>query len=172
MNVRSQRSLAFGLVLLAAAFGFGGTLAAAQEIEPSAAVAAVEADGNGNVASRPDDLSCLLLVSGDDTCAPEPALVASEPSAPPAVQEISTAVSELAPSAPAAPAAPESTESSSVWVDAVKVEIAETVTVAAPGEEIESADVDTTGALRPADAAAGEPTNVSEPVTPTRPGAD
>jgi hypothetical protein len=169
MNIQSQRSLAFGLVLLAAAFGLGGSLATAQEIESAAAVAAVEADGNGNGASRPDDFSCLLLVSGDETCAPEPALVNSEPSAPPAVQEVSTAVSELAPSAPAAP---ESTESSSVWVDAVKVEIAETVTVAAPGEEIESADVDTTGALRPADAAAGEPTNVSEPVTPTRPGAD
>jgi hypothetical protein len=165
MNIRSQQSLAFGLVLLAAAFGFGGTLAAAQEIEPSAAVAAVEADGNGNVASRPDDLSCLLLVSGDDTCAPEPALVASEPSAPPAVQEASTTVSELAPSAP------ESTESPSVWVDAIKVDIAETVTIAAPGEELETADVDTTGAL-PADAAAGEPIKASEPATLSRYGAD
>jgi hypothetical protein len=162
MNIQSQRSLAFGLVLLAAAFGFGGSLATAQEIEPSAAVAAVEADGNGNVASRPDDLSCLLLVSGDETCAPEPALVASEPSAPP---EVSTTVSELATSAP------ESTESSSVWMDAVKVEIAETVTVAAPGQELESTDADATGAL-PADAAAGEPVKASEPATPSRDGAD
>jgi hypothetical protein len=80
MNIRSQRSLAFGLVLLAAAFGFGGTLAAAQEIEPSAVVVAVEADGNGNVAPRPDDLSCLLLVSGDETCAPEPAPEPATPS--------------------------------------------------------------------------------------------
>ena len=165
MNIRSQRSLAFGVVLLAAAFGFGGTLAAAQEIEPSATVVAVETDGNGNVASRPDDLSCLLLLSGDETCAPEPALVASEPSAPPAVQEVSATVSELAPSAP------ESPESPSVWVDAIKVEIGETVTIAAPGEGLESADVDTTGAL-PADAAAGEPVKASEPTTPSRDGAD
>jgi hypothetical protein len=160
MYIRFQRSVAFGLVLLAAAFGFGGTLATAQEIEPSVAIAAAEADGSGNVASRPDE--CLLLVSGDETCAPEPALAASEPSAPPAVEEVSTTLSELAPSAP---------ESSSEWVDAIKVEIAETVTVAAPGQEVESTDADATGAL-PADAAADEPVNVSEPATPSRDGAD
>ena len=92
MNILSHpRSLAFGLVLLAAAFGFGGSLARAQAIEPSSHLPALEADGNANLAMRPDVLFCVTYDGGDETCVSETALWPQSKAQPNAVDEVSPA---------------------------------------------------------------------------------
>src|ERR1700694_2991611 len=95
MNILShRRSLAFGLVLLAAAFGFGGSLAGAQAIEPSSALPALEADGNANLAMRPDAFFCVTYYGADETCFSEAALVAEESAESTAVDEVAPVVAE------------------------------------------------------------------------------
>jgi hypothetical protein len=165
MNIQSySRSLAFGLVLLAAAFGFGVSHARAQAIEPSSASPAIETEGNTNLAMRTDTLFCVIYNGGDETCVSEAALVASEESEAGAVDEAVPAVSELASSVT------EIDSPSLFWADAIKVAITQSVTMAAPGEEAESTEPEATGSL-PSDAAAGEPNNTPDAATPAPHGA-
>ena len=160
MNILSHpRSLAFGLVLLAAAFGFGGSLACAQAIEPSSALPALEADGNANLAMRPDAFFCVTYYGADENCFSETALAAEEDNESTAVDEVAPAVAELAPSA---------TETEA---DAIKVAITESVTIAAPGQEVENSEPESTGSL-PSDAATGEPNSAPDVATPARDGTD
>jgi hypothetical protein len=127
MNILSHpRSLAFGLVLLAATFGLGGSLACAQEIEPSSALPVLEADGNAELAVRPDALFCVTYYGADENCFSKAALVAAEETESSAVDEVAPAIAELAPSAT-------ETDSPSLYgADAIKVAITESVTIAAP----------------------------------------
>ena len=135
MNIQSYpRSLAFGLVLFAAAFGFGGSLACAQEIEPSAALPALEADGNADLAVNPEALFCVAYYGADENCLSEAALVAEEGNEASEIDEVASVVAELA------PYATESDSSSLYGADAIKVAITESVTLAAPGQEAESAN--------------------------------
>jgi hypothetical protein len=169
MKIMSHpRSLAFGLVLLAVAFGFGGSPVRAQAIEPSLATPVIETDGKATPAMRPETLFCVIYNGGDETCISEVALAASEESeasVPSAVDEALPAVSELSSSAT------EIDSSSLFWTDAIKVAINQSVTIAAPGEEAESTEPESTGSL-PSDAAAGEPNITPDAVTPARNGAD
>jgi hypothetical protein len=166
MNILSHpRSLAFGLVLLAAAFGVGGSLACAQEIEPSSALPVLEADGNAELAVRPDALFCVTYYGADENCFSEAALVAAEETESSAVDEVAPVVAELAPSAT-------ETDSPSLYgTDAIKVAITESVTIAAPGQEVENSEPESTGSL-PSDAATGEPNNAPDVATPARDGTD
>jgi hypothetical protein len=166
MNILSHpRSLAFGLVLLAAAFGFGGSLACAQAIEPSSALPALEADGNANLAMRPDAFFCVTYYGADETCFSEAALVAEESAESTAVDEVAPVVAELAPSAT------ETVSPSLYGADAIKVAITESVTIAAPGQEVENSEPESTGSL-PSDAATGEPNSAPDVATPARDGTD
>jgi hypothetical protein len=166
MNILSHpRSLAFGLVLLAAAFGFGASLARAQAIEPSSTLPAIEADGNTSLAMRPDTLFCVTYNGGDETCISEAALLAAEESEASAVDETLPAVSEPIPSAS------ETDLPSLFWADAIRVAITQSVTIAAPGQKPESSEPESTGSL-PADAAVGEPNNAPDATAPARDGAD
>jgi hypothetical protein len=141
MNIQSYpRSLAFGLVLFAAAFGFGGSLACAQEIEPSAALPALEADGNADLAVSPEALFCVTYYGADENCFSEAALVADVETASSAVDEVASVVAELA------PYATESDSLSLYWADAIKVAITESVTIAAPGEGAEYSEAASTAA--------------------------
>ena len=166
MNILSHpRSLAFGLVLLAAAFGFGGSLACAQAIEPSSAPPALEADGNANLAMRPDAFFCVTYYGADENCFSKAALVAAEETESSAVDEVAPAIAGLALSAT-------ETDSPSLYgADAIKVAITESVTIAAPGQEAENSEPESTGSL-PSDAATGDPNNAPELATPTRDGAE
>src|ERR1700681_1333701 len=160
MNILShRRSIAFGLVLLAAAFGFGGSPACAQAIEPSSPLPALEADGNANLAMRPDAFFCVTYYDADETCFSDAALVAEEDNESSAVDEVAPVVAELAPSA---------TETEA---DAIKVAITESVTIAAPGQEVENSEPESTGSL-PSDAATGEPNSAPDVATPARDGTD
>src|ERR1700730_6253832 len=168
MNILSHpRSLAFGLVLLAAAFGFGGSLACAQAIEPSSALPALEADGDTNLAARPDAFFCVTYYGADENCfsdavvvAEEDAVVvAQEDNESSAVDEVAPVVAELAPSA---------TETEA---DTNKVAITESVTIAAPGQEVENSEPESTGSL-PSEAATGEPNDAPDLATPARDGTD
>jgi hypothetical protein len=166
MNIQSHpRSLAFGLVLLAAAFGFGGSLACSQEIESSSALPSLEADGNADLAARSDAFFCVTYYGADENCLSDAALVADVETASSAVDEDALVVAELAPSATEA-------DSPSLYgADAIKVAITESVTIAAPGEEAEHSEPESTGSL-PSDSAAGEPNNAPGIATPSRDGAD
>jgi hypothetical protein len=55
--------------------------------------------------------------------------------------------------------------------DAIKVAITESVTIAAPGQEADNSEPESTGAL-PSDASAGELNNAPELATPTQNGTD
>jgi hypothetical protein len=139
MNIQSYpRSLAFGLVLFAAAFGFGGSLACAQEIEPSAALPALEADGNADIAVNPEALFCVAYYGADENCLSEAALVAEEGNEASEIDEVASVVAELA------PYAIESDSSSLYGADAIKVAITESVTLAAPGQEAEISEPEST----------------------------
>ena len=136
MNIQSYpRFLAFGLVLFAAAFGFGGS-ACAQAIEPSAALPALETDGNADLAVSPEAWFCVTYYGADENCFSEAALVADVETASSAVDEVASVVAELAPT--------ESDSLSVYWPDAIKVAITESVTIAAPGEGAEYSEAAST----------------------------
>jgi hypothetical protein len=166
MNIKSHsRSLAFGLVLLAVAFGFGGLPAHAQAIEPSSALPALEADGNADLAMSSDVFFCVNYYGADENCLSEAAPVSDVETASTAVDEVAPVVAELAPSAT------ETDSPALSGTDAIKVTITESVSIAAPNPDVENREPESTGSL-PSDAAAGEPNNAPDAATPARDGAD
>jgi hypothetical protein len=118
-------SLAFGTLLLAAVLAFGGTFAYAGALDtPTAEEAA--ANGNANVAERPDALFCITYRGGDQTCIVEAELEALYENEPGEVDQASSLIIEAAP-------ATEVLAPATFFVDAIKVEITQSVTIAVPG---------------------------------------
>jgi hypothetical protein len=116
-------SLAFGALLLAAVLTLGGTFAYA------GAVATAATGGNANIAERPDALFCITYGGGDQTCIVEAQLEALyENEAGEADHAASWTID-------AAPSATDALTPALYFVDAIKVEITQTVTIAAPGED-------------------------------------
>jgi hypothetical protein len=107
----------------------------------------------------------VTYYSADENCLSEAALVADEETASSEVDEVAPVVAELAPSAT------ESDTPSLYGADAIKVAIIESVTIAAPGQEVENSEPKSTSSL-PSDATAGEPNNEPELATPGRDGTD
>jgi hypothetical protein len=132
-------SLAFGALLLAAVLTLGGTFAYAGALDtPTAEQAA--ANGNANVAERPDALLCITYSGGDQTCIVEAQLEALYENEAGEADHASSLIIEAAPATDALPA----TE----FVDAIKVEITQTVTIAAPGQDAaENDEPATTGSV-------------------------
>jgi hypothetical protein len=107
----------------------------------------------------------VTYYGADETCFSEAALVAEESAESTAVDEVAPVVAELAPSAT-------ETDSPSLYgADAIKVAITESVTIAAPGQEVENSEPESTGSL-PSDAATGEPNSAPDVATPARDGTD
>ena len=133
-------SLVFGTLLLAAVLTFGGTFAYAGALDtPTAEQAA--ANGNANVAERPDALFCITYSGGDQTCIVEAKLEALYDSEAGEADQASSLIIEAAPAIDAL--APET-----FFVDAIKVEITQSVTVVVPGEyTAENDEPATTGSI-------------------------
>jgi hypothetical protein len=133
-------SLAFGVLLLAAVLAFGGAFAYAGALDTPTAEQAT-ANGNANVAERPDALFCITYRGGDQTCIVEAKLEAlyeneagEADQAPSLIVEAAPAVDALAPE--------------TFFVDAIKVEITQSVTIVVPGEyTAENDEPATTGSI-------------------------
>ena len=134
-------SLALGTLLLAAVLAFGGTFAYAGALDtPTAEEAA--ANGNANVAERPDALFCITYSGGDQTCIVEAKLEALYENEAVEAGEADHASSLIVEAAPAPDAL------AAFFVDAIKVEITQTVTIAAPGQDAaENDEPATTGSV-------------------------
>jgi hypothetical protein len=132
-------SLAFGALLLAAVLTFGGTFAYAGALDTTSAIEAAAA-GNANVAERPDALFCITYSGGDQTCIVEAQLEALYENEAGEDDHTSSLIIEAAPAADALQA--------SEFVDAIKVEITQTVTIVVPGEDAaENDEPATTGSV-------------------------
>jgi hypothetical protein len=121
-------SLAFGALLLAAVLTLGGTFAYAGAADTPTA-SATAATGNANIAERPDALFCITYGGGDQTCIVEAQLEALYEN------EASEADHAASWTIDAAPSATDALTPELYFVDAIKVEITQTVTIAAPGED-------------------------------------
>jgi hypothetical protein len=127
-----RHSLALGTLLLAAVLSLGGTFAYAEALDtPSPAVQPATLDGHANVAERPDALFCVTYAGGDQTCIVEAQLEA--------LYESEAGDAEHSPSLiiDAAPTATEDLPPTTYSVDAIVVEITQTVTVVVPGQDVE-----------------------------------
>ena len=133
-------SLALGVLLLAAVLTLGGSFAYAGALdEPTAGEAAV--NGNANVAERPDGLFCITYSGGDQTCIVEAAFEALYENEAGEPDQASSLIIEGAPAIDAL--APET-----FFVDAIKVEITQSVTIVVPGEyTAENDEPATTGSI-------------------------
>jgi hypothetical protein len=142
-------SLALGALLLAAVLTFGSTFAYAGALDtPTAEQAA--ANGNANVAERPDALFCITYRGGDQTCIVEAALEVLYENEPGEVDQASSLIIEAAP-------ATEVLAPATFFVDAIKVEITQSVTIAVPGElTAENDEPATTGSIPTEDASEAE----------------
>jgi hypothetical protein len=131
-------SLALGALLLAAVLTLGGTFAYAGALDtPTAEEAA--ANGNANIAERPDALFCITYGGGDQTCIVEAALEAIYE------HEAGEADHAVIIEAPATDAGIVSALApATFFLDAIKVEITQSVTIAVPGEYIAENDEPTT----------------------------
>ena len=134
-------SLALGALLLAAVLTLGGSFAYAETLDtPTAGEAAV--NGNANVAERPDALFCITYSGGDQTCIVEAKLEALYENEAVEAGEADHASSLIVEAAPAPDAL------AAFFVDAIKVEITQTVTIAAPGQDAaENDEPATTGSV-------------------------
>ena len=132
-------SLAFGALLLAAVLTLGGTFAYAGAPDtPTAEQAA--ANGNANVAERPDALLCITYGGGDQTCIVEAALEA--------LYENEAGEADHALIIEAAPATDAALAPATFFVDAIKVEITQSATIVVPGEYVaENDEPATTGSI-------------------------
>jgi hypothetical protein len=138
-------SLALGVLLLAAVLTFGGTFAYAGALDtPTAGEAA--ANGNANIAERPDALFCITYSGGDQTCIVEAALEALNENEAGEADQASSLIIEAAPAIDAgivSSLAPET-----FFVDAIKVEITQSVTIVVPGDyTAENDEPATTGSI-------------------------
>jgi hypothetical protein len=135
--------LAFGAFLLAVVLTLGGTFANAGALDtPTAEQAA--ANGNVSVAERPDALFCITYGGGDQTCIVEAQLEA--------LYENEAGEADHAVIIEAAPATDAGIVSSlapaTFFVDAIKVEITQSVTIVVPGEyTAENDEPATTGSI-------------------------
>ena len=136
-------SLALGALLLAAVLTLGGSFAYAEALDTPTAVEAAAA-GNANVAERPDALFCITYSGGDQTCIVEAALEALNENEAGEVGQADQASSLIIEAAPAIDAlAPET-----FFVDAIKVEISQSVTIVVPGDyTAENDEPATTGSV-------------------------
>ena len=133
-------SLALGAFLLAAVLTLGGSFAYAETLDTPTAEAAV--NGNANVAERPDALFCITYSGGDQTCIVEAQLEALYENEAVEAGEADHASSLIVEAAPATDAL------ATFFVDAIKVEITQTVTIAAPGQDAaENDEPATTGSV-------------------------
>jgi hypothetical protein len=131
-------SLALGALLLAAVLSLGGTFAYAGALDTPMAVEAAAA-GNANVAERPDALLCITYGGGDQTCIVEAELEALYENEAGEADHASSLIVEAAPATDAL-----ATE----FVDAIKVEITQTVTIVVPGQDAaENDEPATTGSI-------------------------
>jgi hypothetical protein len=121
-------SLALGSLLLAAALTLSGTFAYAAADTPTVSATAATG-GNANIAERPDALFCITYSGGDQTCIVEAQLEALYENEASEADHAASWTIDAAPSATDAPAP------ALYFVDAIKVEITQTVTIAAPGED-------------------------------------
>jgi hypothetical protein len=134
-------SLALGALLLAAVLTLGGSFAYAEALDTPTAVEAAAA-GNANVAERPDALFCITYSGGDQTCIVEAKLEALYENEAVEAGEADHASSLIVEAAPAPDAL------AAFFVDAIKVEITQTVTIAAPGQDAaENDEPATTGSV-------------------------
>jgi len=134
-------SLALGALLLAAVLTLGGSFAYAEALDTPTAVEAAAA-GNANVAERPDALFCITYRGGDQTCIVEAKLEALYENEAVEAGEADHASSLIVEAAPAPDAL------AAFFVDAIKVEITQTVTIAAPGQDAaENDEPATTGSV-------------------------
>ncbi len=129
-----------GLVALLISFTGGSPVYADVLEEASSALSITAPDAGANGVESLDQLHCVLYSDGADNC-----IVNEQPAA---VDQPSTAVSEINPSA---------TEQASAirFVDAIPVVVVQTVTVAASG--LDAVDSEDTGYTRPMAAPATEP---------------
>jgi len=117
--MKTKFACILGLAVLVTSFICGGSLVYADALEAaSSALQTLAPDANMNGAESLDQLHCVLYSDGADNCIVNPQLAA--------VDQPSSAVSEIEPSATeAAPAIQ--------FVDAIAVAVAQTVTIAVPG---------------------------------------
>ena len=116
--MKTKLASVLGLAVLAASFAFGSSLVYAETEETSSAieVVALVADTNG----AESELSCVLDSAGADICADATKL--AEVDQPSAAGQTELSATEAAPA------------STIQFVDAIVAEVAQTVTVAVPGE--------------------------------------
>jgi hypothetical protein len=134
-------SLALGALLLAAVLTLGGTFAYAETLDTPTAVEAAAA-GNANVAERPDALFCITYSGGDQTCIVEAQLEALYENEASEAGEADHASPLFVEAAPATDAL------ATFFVDAIKVEFTQTVTIVVPGQDAaENDEPATTGSV-------------------------
>ena len=134
-------SFALGSLVLAAVLTLGGTFAYADAIDTPTAVEATATVGNANLAERPDALFCITYGGGDQTCIVEAQLEALYGREADEADHAASWIIEEAPSAT------DALTPALYFVDAIKVEITQTVTIAAPGQDVESDEPAYTGSV-------------------------